>query len=303
MLMQQIKYFTAVVNCKSFTEAAEQCYITQSAISQQIKSLEKELGVQLIQRGNRKFSLTPAGEFFYRNCLLLVEEFNRLKSETKQIGRLSGNLLRIGALSSYGGAELLNAAATLLAKYPELSLNLVSGTHDELCEMLSRDEIDMAFNVMRSSVSSDYAYRQLAIAGAFIAIAPQSKLSRLDYAEPNMLRTTPCILVADPEYQSSEKRFFRLSLDMSDNFLYAASLEEAMYMVISNKGYLPMDMYSVNRARYSGFIRCIPLYRSRQQLTKHYCVFWKRSRATDAMEEYVRVLESKFASVPINDFH
>lgn len=229
MLMQQIKYFTAVVNCKSFTEAAEQCYITQSAISQQIKSLEKELGVQLIQRGNRKFSLTPAGEFFYRNCLLLVEEFNRLKSETKQIGRLSGNLLRIGALSSYGGSELLNAAATLLAKYPELSLNLVSGTHDELCEMLSRDEIDMAFNVMRSSVSGDYAYRQLAIAGAFIAVAPQSKLSRLDYAEPSMLRTTPCILVAAPEQQSSEKRFFRLSLDLSDNFLYAASLEEAMY--------------------------------------------------------------------------
>lgn len=303
MLMQQIKYFTAVVNCKSFTEAAEQCYITQSAISQQIKSLERELGVQLIQRGNRKFCLTPAGEFFYRNCLLLVEEFNRLKSETKQIGRLSGNLLRIGALSSYGGAELLDAASTLLAKYPELSLNLVSGTHDELCEMIARDEIDLAFNDQRNSITDEYGCRQLATAGAFIAVAPQSKLSRLVYAEPNMLRATPCILVAAPEQQSSEKRFFRLSLDMSDNFLYAASLEEAMYMVISNKGYLPMDMYSVNRTRYSGFIHCIPLYRNSRQLTKRYCVFWKRSRATDAMEEYVRVLESKFISTPINDFH
>lgn len=44
MLIQQIKYFVAVVQCKSFTEAAEQCFITQSAISQQIKSLERELG-------------------------------------------------------------------------------------------------------------------------------------------------------------------------------------------------------------------------------------------------------------------
>ena len=45
-----MKYFTAVVECGSFTEAAEQCYISQSAISQQIRALEKELGVELIHR-------------------------------------------------------------------------------------------------------------------------------------------------------------------------------------------------------------------------------------------------------------
>lgn len=302
MLMQQIKYFTTVVKCKSFTEAAEQCYITQSAISQQIKSLERELGAQLIHRGNRKFSLTPAGEFFYRNCLLLVEEFNRLKNETKQISRLSGNALRVGALSGYGGSELLDAAAALLAKYPELSLNLVSGTHDELYEMICRDEIDLAFNDLRYAVTEEYAYSQLATANAFIAVAPQSRLSRLDYAETEMLRATPCILIAAPDRQISEKRFFRLSLGLSDNFLYAANLEEAMYMVISNKGYLPMDMYSVNRARYSGFIRCIPFCKERRQLSKRYCIFWKRSRANEAIEEYVRVLESKFASAITNDF-
>ena len=56
-----MKYFTAVVDCNSFTEAAEQCYISQSAISQQIRALEKDLGVELIHRENRRFSLTPAG--------------------------------------------------------------------------------------------------------------------------------------------------------------------------------------------------------------------------------------------------
>ena len=65
MLFRQMKYFTAVVDCNSFTEAAEQCYISQSAISQQIRALEKDLGVELIRRENRRFSLTPAGEYFY----------------------------------------------------------------------------------------------------------------------------------------------------------------------------------------------------------------------------------------------
>ncbi len=65
MLFRQMKYFTAVVDCGSFTEAAEQCYISQSAISQQIRALEKVLGVELIHRENRRFSLTSAGEYFY----------------------------------------------------------------------------------------------------------------------------------------------------------------------------------------------------------------------------------------------
>ena len=62
MLYRQMQYFVAVVECDSFTEAAERCYISQSAISQQIRALEQFLGVTLISRGNRRFSLTPAGE-------------------------------------------------------------------------------------------------------------------------------------------------------------------------------------------------------------------------------------------------
>lgn len=47
-MIKQIRYFQAVVRCKSFTEAAEECFISQSAISQQIQALEQALGVQLI---------------------------------------------------------------------------------------------------------------------------------------------------------------------------------------------------------------------------------------------------------------
>ena len=60
-MLKQMKYFQAVVRCGSFTRAAEECYISQSAISQQIQLLEQELGVRLLDRRNRKFSVTPAG--------------------------------------------------------------------------------------------------------------------------------------------------------------------------------------------------------------------------------------------------
>lgn len=77
-MLKQIQYFQAVVRCGSFTEAAEECFISQSAISQQIRALEEKLGVQLLERKNRKFSLTPAGEYFYTKSLVLLADFESI---------------------------------------------------------------------------------------------------------------------------------------------------------------------------------------------------------------------------------
>ena len=69
-MLRQIQYFHSVVENNSFSLAAEECNISQSAISQQIKALENELGFKLLERNNRKFTLTPAGEHFYKKTLL-----------------------------------------------------------------------------------------------------------------------------------------------------------------------------------------------------------------------------------------
>ena len=69
-MLKQLKYFQSVVRLGSFSTAAGENFISQSAISQQVQSLERELGFALLVRKNRSFSLTPAGEYFYRKSLL-----------------------------------------------------------------------------------------------------------------------------------------------------------------------------------------------------------------------------------------
>lgn len=66
----------------SFTEAAEECFISQSAISQQILSLEKELGVQLLVRSTRRFTLTEPGKYLYSHGKKLLGETEKLKNGT-----------------------------------------------------------------------------------------------------------------------------------------------------------------------------------------------------------------------------
>lgn len=70
-MLKQLKYFQSVVRLNIFSKAAEENYISQSAISQQIQALERELGFRLLERRNCSFRLTPAGEYFYHKSLLL----------------------------------------------------------------------------------------------------------------------------------------------------------------------------------------------------------------------------------------
>lgn len=86
MLLRQMRYFVSVVENNSFIEAAEQEFISQSAISQQIQSLETELGTELFIRQHRKFRLTSAGEYFYQESRQILSRIDRIILETQRIG-------------------------------------------------------------------------------------------------------------------------------------------------------------------------------------------------------------------------
>ena len=96
MMLRQILHFQAVVEENSFTEAADRCYISQSGISQSIKSLEKEIGVPLLIRHNRSFELTEAGKHFYRKSLVITSDLEQLVRETARIGKKDADGLSLG---------------------------------------------------------------------------------------------------------------------------------------------------------------------------------------------------------------
>ena len=84
---RQMRYFIAVVETNSFFKAGEICHISQSAISQQIKALENELQVQLLERNGRKFTVTPAGQYFYEQAKRQMAALDSLVREVRRIGK------------------------------------------------------------------------------------------------------------------------------------------------------------------------------------------------------------------------
>lgn len=290
-MLNQVRYFQAVVRLGSFTEAAEECHISQSAISQQIKSLEQELGIQLIERMNRKFILTPAGEYFYKKSLILVADYDRLVQDSVRISRKDQAELRVGYLKSYAGGAIQAAVAHFSEKYPDVSVHILSGSHEDLYDALRTDKVDLVMNDQRRAFSDEYVNCSLAYVNCCIEIASRNPISALEAVSPEELKNTPCILIASKSQQKTEQEYYRDIFGFQGDFLFADSMEEARLMVVQNNGFMPVDE---SPEPLGNTTTRIPLRRRDNPITRHYCAFWKIDNSGYYVEEFADMLKEVF---------
>lgn len=289
MLFRQMKYFIAVVECNSFTEAAEQCYISQSAISQQIRSLEKELGVELIHRENRSFTLTPAGKYFYEQSKGILNEVEDIRRETFRIGKDTELELKIGYLRCYSGQELHQAVAEFSSLYPEVSIHIVNGTHEELYDLLRFGGADLVLTDQRRAFSDKYANFQLLKCGCYAELSVRSPLAEQESVTMEELKRQACILISSREQQNIEEDYYKNTLGFGGRFLFAENLEEGRLMVAGNRGFLPVERVGTLPPCGTG-VKRLPVMEQGQQLKRNYCLFWVKENASYYIEEFAEIL-------------
>lgn len=292
-MLKQIKYFQAVVRRNSFSEAAEECFISQSAISQQIQALERELGVTLLDRKNRKFTLTPAGEHFYRKSLILTADFEKLCDETVQIARGNDFTLRIGYIKGYGGLEFQKAVAEFTARHPDIPIDMKNGNHEELYDLLRTDRVDLVLNDQRRAFSDEYVNLVLTTIGCHIEISARNPIAALDCVNVDDLRRIPCILISSKEQQEMERTHYQEIYGIQSEFLFAESLEEARLMVIGGKGFLPIEG-GEPPSQYAQTIVRRFLCRNGKEIRRNYCAFWKVDNSGYYIEEFAEILKAQF---------
>lgn len=289
MLFRQMKYFISVVECNSFTEAAEQCYISQSAISQQIRSLEKELGVELIHRENRRFTLTPAGEYFYEQSKGILNEVEDIRRETFRIGKDKEMELKIGYLRCYSGQELHQAVAEFSRLYPEVSIHIVNGTHEELYDLLRFGRADLVLTDQRRAFSDKYANFQLLKCGCYAELSVRSPLAEQESVTMEELKRQACILISSREQQNIEEDYYKNTLGFGGRFLFAENMEEGRLMVAGNRGFLPVERVGTLPPCGTG-VKRLPVMEQGQQLKRNYCLFWVKEKASYYIEEFAEIL-------------
>jgi DNA-binding transcriptional LysR family regulator len=153
MNFRQLRYAVALAEAQSFTKAAGNEYVVQSALSQQLRKLEDELGVALFERTTRSVALTPAGEALLPLMRQVLAGVDQIKFDAQALSGTVAGRLTVGMMEV--PSESLDVAAlmaTFHARYPEVSVTLRSGGSDLLIEAVRDRKLDVA--VVGSNVST-----------------------------------------------------------------------------------------------------------------------------------------------------
>lgn len=294
MLLRQIEYFQAVIECGNFYLAAEECHVSQSAVSQQINKLESELGIKLLDRHNRTFSLTPAGEHFYRKSLVITGDLKQLIRETKWIDNNNYYYaLKIGYYKGYHGNELSEAVALFSEKYPTVDVQITVGSHEELYHAMENGSIDLALSDQRRAFSDAYNNEILAESRIYIELSSKSPLSKLQSIDVKDLKNSSCILVINQSGQKEEQEYYESIIGLKGDFLFADSIQEARLKIITGQGYMPVDVIG-EQFWFDTAVCRIPLTRNNHPIKKVYCAFWKKDNSGYYIEDFAEMLKSEF---------
>lgn len=148
MNIKQLEYFVAVAENLNFTRAAEQFFISQTAITQQIKSLEEYLGVQLFIRSKRHVELTPAGSGFLKESRAIINRTKDAVYRTRLISTGLTGSLNIGFVKGYEKTDFPHILQKFHFKYPNIFLSLIRENADDIYDKIIDGSLDIAFNIL-----------------------------------------------------------------------------------------------------------------------------------------------------------
>jgi DNA-binding transcriptional LysR family regulator len=162
MDLRQLRYLVALAEELNFTRAAAREHVAQPALSQQIRRLEEEVGVGLVERTTRRVALTEAGELLVGRARRILGELDAAGSELQALRGVDVGHVTIGAIHTMGPIDLSLALAEFHDRHPNVALTVREEDSGECAELLRVDELDLAFLSVTEQVEShDLGLHQL----------------------------------------------------------------------------------------------------------------------------------------------
>ncbi|GHJ42132.1 LysR family transcriptional regulator [Streptomyces sp. TS71-3] len=148
MQFQQLQYFVAVAETRHFTRAAELVHVAQPSLSQQIRSLERELGADLFRRARGNITLTDAGEALLPLARRILADADTARQEVQELAQLRSGRVRLGATPSLCTGLLPDVLRGFHDRYPGIRLLIEEGGSHDLVRELARGALDLALVVL-----------------------------------------------------------------------------------------------------------------------------------------------------------
>ena len=175
MTIIQLEYLLAVANCGSFSQAAEHCFVTQPSLSMQIKALEEELGVVLLDRSKKPVIPTQAGEIVLAQARETITAYNYIKEAVAEFKGETAGKLRLGVIQTIAPYLLHKFIPDFARNYPRVELEISEMVTADIVEALRRDRLDAAL-VASGTCGDGILEQELFNDRFFVYVSPENPL-------------------------------------------------------------------------------------------------------------------------------
>src|SRR5439155_16336821 len=141
---RQLRAFITLARTGSFTLAAKELFLSQSAVSHSMRALEEEVGCRLLDRVGKKVLLTQAGETLLHHAEKILQEINTARSALEQLGKWGRDRLRIGPSTTACQYILPSVLREFKSKYPQSFINIEPADTVDALELLRSNRVDLA---------------------------------------------------------------------------------------------------------------------------------------------------------------
>jgi LysR family hydrogen peroxide-inducible transcriptional activator len=142
MNLRALQYFVKLADLRHFSKAADACFVSQPTLSTQIKKLEEELGVQLVERSPKMIMLTPVGEEIAERARLVLNDIEQIRAVARRSSNPADGVLRLGLFPTLAPYFLPHVVPGIRQRYPNLRLQLAEEKTEDILRMLRQGELD-----------------------------------------------------------------------------------------------------------------------------------------------------------------
>ena len=294
MEMRQLRYFVSAATHLNFTKAAKECFIVQTAMTQQIANLEKELGVKLFERQSRGLSLTAAGEAFLADAREILARGQRSRERMAAFQGGYTDLLQLGHHGELFRRDLVQALTAFRTRSPQTKVMLYQLPRSELLSGIREGQLDLAFMTYTDNLSKYEKWVDWRILGEeemVLAVSADHPLAGRKEVTMAEVDQYPRIWLF---WGSEEGRPIGMPEEGSDARVYGAVEDHASMEVLIESGYcvgLWTRRVCQNRER-AGL--CFIPVTDFPQLAEA-TALWRRGELSPSGELFLHLMEEQFA--------
>lgn len=296
MELRQLQTFIQAAQLQSFSKAAMQLGYSQSAITVQIRMLEKELGTRLFDRMGKQVVLTAQGKKFLEHANRILYEVNRTRLSMHEEEELK-NPLHIGTIESLCSAKFPSIVSRFRERYPQVKFQITVGTPEELIRMMEHDLLDLIY-ILDAPRWSENWIKAMEVAEPIVFVASPSFLEQHFAGQPQIQAgnrsTTLDNILREPFFLTEKNANYRQALDQ-----YLASCHCALSPVLEisdtafiiqmleqSRGLSFLPLFAVQRQICEGTLAVVEV--EHVQISMYRQIFYHKNKfKTREMEQFI----------------